>query len=179
MRSPIAFARTIAGVLIGLALGTVLISPTVSALAMVPGLSIVPANVGIIANAKNQKAAEAFVEFLLSEEGQQILLDPKIQRLPVRPASYAKAPAGYPNPFSDKSLGAKVKFDADISEARYELVNSLFDRLITFRLKELNAAWKAIQDAEKKIGTGGSAEASVTPGITRRRMLKYLPSTTS
>ena len=112
--------------------------------------AIVPANVGIIANAKNQKAAEAFVEFLLSEEGQQILLDPKIQRLPVRPASYAKAPAGYPNPFSDKSLGAKVKFDADLSEARYELVNSLFDRVITFRLKELNAAWKAIHAAQKK-----------------------------
>ncbi len=121
--------------------------------------AIVPANVGIIANAKNQKAAEAFVEFLLSEEGQQILLDPKIQRLPVRPASYAKAPAGYPNPFSDKSLGAKVKFNADVSEARYELVNSLFDRAVTFRLKELNAAWKAIHDAEKKIGTGGGAEA--------------------
>ncbi|HYJ44823.1 MAG TPA: extracellular solute-binding protein [Xanthobacteraceae bacterium] len=112
--------------------------------------AIVPANVGIIANAKNQKTAEAFVEFLLSEDGQQILLDPKIQRLPVRPASYAKAPAGYPNPFSDKSLGAKVKFDADVSEGRYELVNSLFDRVVTFRLKELNAAWKAIHAAEKK-----------------------------
>jgi ABC-type Fe3+ transport system substrate-binding protein len=112
--------------------------------------AIVPANVGIIANARNQKAAEAFVEFLLSEEGQQILLDPKIQRLPVRPATYAKAPAGYPNPFSDKSLGAKVKFNADLSEGRYELVNSLYDRLVTFRLKELNAAWKAIHAAEKK-----------------------------
>ena len=39
--------------------------------------AIVPANVGIIANSKNQRAAEAFVEFLLSEEGQQILLDPE------------------------------------------------------------------------------------------------------
>ena len=66
--------------------------------------AIVPANVGIIANAKNQKAAEAFVEFLLSEEGQQILLDPKIQRLPVRLDTYAKAPAGYPNPFKDARL---------------------------------------------------------------------------
>jgi ABC-type Fe3+ transport system substrate-binding protein len=112
--------------------------------------AIVPANVGIIANAKNQKAAEAFVEFLLSDEGQQILLNPKIQRLPVRMATYAKAPAGYPNPFTNKSLGAKVKFNADLSEARYELVNSLFDRILTFRLKELNAAWKAIHAAEKK-----------------------------
>jgi phosphoglycerate transport regulatory protein PgtC len=121
--------------------------------------TIVPANVGIIAKARNQKAAEAFVEFLLSEEGQQILLDPKIQRLPVRPDSYAKAPAGYPNPFKDSKLGARVKFDADVSEARYALLNSLYDRLITFRLKELNAAWKAIHDADKKLGAGGSAEA--------------------
>jgi phosphoglycerate transport regulatory protein PgtC len=112
--------------------------------------TIVPANVGIIANAKNQKAAEAFVEFLLSEEGQQILLDPKIQRLPVRLATYDKAPAGYPNPFKDTSIGAMVSFNAPQSEARYELLNSLYDRVVTFRLKELNAAWKAIHDAEKK-----------------------------
>lgn len=121
--------------------------------------TIVPANVGIIANAKNPKAGEAFIEFLLSEDGQQILLDPKIQRLPVRPATYAKAPAGYPNPFQDQKLGARVNFNADLSEGRYELINSLYDRLITFRLKELNAAWNAIHDAEKKLGTSGSAEA--------------------
>src|SRR5215208_32081 len=120
--------------------------------------TIVPANVGIIAKARNQKAAEAFVEFLLSEEGQQILLDPKIQRLPVRAATYAKAPAGYPNPFADSKLGAGVNFNADVSESRYELLNSLFDRLVTFRLKELNAAWKAIHDAEQKLRTGGSIE---------------------
>ena len=121
--------------------------------------AIVPANVGIIANAKNQKAAVAFVEFLLSEEGQQILLDPKIQRLPVRASTYEKAPAGYPNPFKNTQLGARVNFNADTSEGRYELVNSLFDRLVTFRLKELNAAWKAIHDTEKKLGTGANAAA--------------------
>jgi phosphoglycerate transport regulatory protein PgtC len=130
--------------------------------------AIVPANVGIIANAKNQKAAEAFVEFLLSEEGQQILLDPKIQRLPVRLATYDKAPAGYPNPFRDSRLGAALNFNVDVSEARYELVNSLYDRLITFRLKELNAAWKAIHDAETKLGSGASAEAKRLLGEARK-----------
>ncbi|MCA0340740.1 MAG: extracellular solute-binding protein [Proteobacteria bacterium] len=118
--------------------------------------TVVPANVGIIANAKNPTAAKAFIEFLLSDEGQQLLLDPKIQRLPVKASAYAKAPAGYPNPFKDASLGARVKFDADVSEARYALLNSLFDRIITFRLKELNAAWKAIHEAEAK---SKSAEA--------------------
>jgi ABC-type Fe3+ transport system substrate-binding protein len=121
--------------------------------------TIVPANIGIIAGAKNEKAAQAFVEFLLSDEGQEILLDPKIQRLPVRMSTYDKAPAGYPNPFKNTQLGAKVSFNADVSEARYELVNSLYDRIVTFRLKELNAAWKAIHDAEKKLGGGASAEA--------------------
>jgi ABC-type Fe3+ transport system substrate-binding protein len=121
--------------------------------------TIVPANVGIIAHAKNQKAAEAFVEFLLSDEGQQILLDPKIQRLPVRLATYDKAPAGYPNPFKDTSIGAKVSFKAELSEARYELLNSLYDRVVTFRLKELNAAWKAIHDAEQRLGANASAAA--------------------
>ncbi len=121
--------------------------------------AIVPANIAVIANAKNPKAAEAFVEFLLSDEGQQILLDPKIQRLPVRMTTYDKAPKDYPNPFKDKGLGAKVKFDSELSEGRYELVNSLFDRIVTFRLKDLNAAWKAIHEAERKLGKNASAEA--------------------
>jgi hypothetical protein len=130
--------------------------------------TIVPANIGIVANAKDQKAAQAFVEFLLSEEGQQILLDPKIQRLPVRLATYDKAPAGYPNPFKDTSIGAKVSFNADVSESRYALLNSLYDHVITFRLKELNAAWKAIHDAENKLGSGANTEAKRLLGEARK-----------
>ena len=121
--------------------------------------SMVPANVGIIAGAKNQKAAEAFVEFLLSAEGQQLLLDPKIQRLPVRLDTYKKAPAGYPNPFTDARFAKGVTFDADLSEKRYELLNSLFDRIVTFRLKDLNAAWRAIQTTEAKHGAKASPAA--------------------
>lgn len=121
--------------------------------------AIVPANIGIIANARNQRAAEAFVEFLLSEEGQQILLDPKIQRLPVRLDTYAKAPAGYPNPFKDARLAKGITFNSDLSEQRYELLNSLYDRVVTFRLKELNAAWRAIHTAETKLAGKTNAAA--------------------
>ena len=60
--------------------------------------TIVPANVGVIANAPNKAGAEAFVEFLLSPAGQEVLLEPSIRRLPVNPAVYAKAPADYPEP---------------------------------------------------------------------------------
>jgi ABC-type Fe3+ transport system substrate-binding protein len=110
--------------------------------------TIVPANVGIVANAPNAAGAKAFVDFLLSEKGQEVLLEPTIRRLPVNPATYAKAPAGYPNPFKDPSLGAKVKFDATVSEKRNAVVAALYDQLITFQLANLKKATKAIHDAE-------------------------------
>lgn len=122
--------------------------------------AIVPANVGIVAGARNPRAARAFVDFLLSDKGQQVLLDPKISRLPVKPAAYASAPAGYPDPFTDATLGAGMKFDAVLSEARYELVNALYDRLITFRLKDLNGAWKAIHAAEATLARKASADGA-------------------
>jgi len=113
--------------------------------------AIVPANIALIAGAKSPEAGKRFVQFTLSEEGQLLLLDPKISRLPVLPATYAKAPAGYPNPFGGK-IQAKVNFDSNLSESRYYVVSSLFDQVITFRHKELVAATKAIQEAEKRLG---------------------------
>ena len=112
--------------------------------------TLVPANIAIVKNAPNPKAAAKFIEFLLSAEGQEVLLDPKIRRLPVNPKTYAKAPKGFPNPFKDKSIGAAVKFDLKLSKNRYNVVNSLFDVMITYRLNELRAATKAIQAAEAK-----------------------------
>ena len=124
--------------------------------------TLVPANVGIVKNAPNQAAAEAFIEFLLSEEGQNLLLDPKIRRLPVNPKIYAKAPKDFPNPFKDQSIGAAVKFDLKKSKNRYNVVNALFDVMVTYRMDELRAAVKAIQDAEASLaGKNNKAAAAL------------------
>ena len=120
--------------------------------------TIVPANVGIVANAPNRAGAEAFVEFLLSPAGQEVLLEPSIRRLPVNPAVYAKAPPEYPNPFKDPSLGARVKFDVDVSEKRTNVVDTLFDQIITFQLEPLKAATKAIHDAEAALAKKDNAQ---------------------
>ena len=116
-----------------------------------PVTTLVPANIAIVKGAPHPKAAAAFIEFLLSPAGQEVLLDPKIRRLPVNPATYAKAPAGFPNPFKDKSIGAAVKFDLQLSKNRYNVINSLFDVMITYRLKDLRAATRAIQIAEAQM----------------------------
>lgn len=122
--------------------------------------TLVPANVGIVSKAPHPKAAGKFIDFLLSVEGQELLLDPKIRRLPVNPATYAKAPAGFPNPFKDKSIGAAVKFDLAKSKNRYNLVNSMFDVMVTYRLEDLTTATKAIQDAEAALAGKKNAKAS-------------------
>jgi ABC-type Fe3+ transport system substrate-binding protein len=122
--------------------------------------TLVPANVGIVKNAPNQTAAGEFIDFLLSEAGQELLLDPKIRRLPVNPKIYAKAPEGFPNPFKDASIGAAVKFDLDKSKNRYNVVNSLFDVMITYRMDDLRAATKAIQEAEAAMQGKSNPEAA-------------------
>lgn len=122
--------------------------------------ALVPANIAVLANAPNEKGAVAFIEYLLSPDGQKTLFDPAIMRLPVNPETYASAPEGLPNPFEDKSIGAAVKFDVDKSGARYYIVSSLFDVMITYRLDDLRAAVKAVHDAEARHADGANAEAA-------------------
>jgi ABC-type Fe3+ transport system substrate-binding protein len=129
--------------------------------------TIVPANVGIVANAPNRAAAEAFVEFLLSPIGQEVLLEPSIRRLPVNPAVYAKAPADYPNPFTDPRLGRLMPFDADLSESRTASVDTLFDQLISFQLDGLKAATKTLHEVDAALARKDNPAARRLAGEAR------------
>jgi len=130
--------------------------------------AIVPANIALVAGAKSPDAGKRFIQFALSEEGQMLLLQKDISRLPVMPTIYAKAPAGYPNPFTG-SIQAKVNFDTDLSESRYYVVVSLFDQMVTFRHKELAQATKAIWEAEKRLG------GKASPQLDEARKLAFSP----
>jgi len=125
-----------------------------------PATALVPANIGIVNNAPNSQMAGEFVEFLLSDHGQELLLNPKIRRLPVNPDTYAKAPEGFPNPFQDSSLQSSLHFDLKLSKNRYNLVNSLFDVMITYRMDDLRAATKAIHAAQKALSETPNVEAA-------------------
>jgi len=134
--------------------------------------AIVPANIGLIANAKNAELGKRFIAFTLSEEGQQLLLDPKISRLPVLPTTYAKAPQGYPNPFSGK-IKPKVNFDSELSQSRYYVVNAMYDQTITFRHRELVAATKAIHEATARLA--GKKNAKAQQLLAEARELAFSP----
>lgn len=136
--------------------------------------SIVPANIALVAGGKNLAGAKRFVQFALSQEGQELLLDPKISRLPVLPYSAfgGKIPAGYPDPQAIAKR-SKVQFNADLSEDRYAIVQALFDQTITFRLKELQAATRAIHDAEAKLA--GKSNAQARELLNQAKALAYSP----
>ena len=86
-----------------------------------------------------------------------MLFAPEIARLPVIPELYAKAPKDYPNPFK-KKLGG-VEFNDELASSRRDVVNSLYDHIITFRHKELREAWKSIYSAEEALAKSKSASA--------------------
>ena len=134
--------------------------------------TLVPANIGVIKNAPNEKYAKLFVDFLLSTQGQEILLDPKIRRLPVNPETYAKAPKDFPNPFKDSSIGAAVKFDVNLSKKRYNVVNSLYDVMVTYRLKDLQQATAAIHKAETALSKKNNAKAKQLVSEARALLVK-------
>jgi len=114
--------------------------------------AVVPANIALVAGAKNAGEARKFIAYTVSQEGQQLLYDPKISRLPILPpeAMGGKAPQGYPNAF-ELAKRARVQFNSDLSETRYNVVSSMFDQTITFRIKELQAATRAIHEAEGQL----------------------------
>ena len=136
--------------------------------------SVVPASVALIAGGKNIAEAAKFVAYSLSTEGQQLLFDPKISRMPVLPhnAPGLKVPANYPDIYAI-ARKSKVQFNSELSEARYALVTSLFDQTVTFRLRELQAATKAIHAAERKLA--GKPNPQAAELLKQARSFAYTP----
>jgi phosphoglycerate transport regulatory protein PgtC len=117
-----------------------------------------PGQVAILRQAPHAKEAEAFVNFLLSVEGQKLLFDPAIRRLPARPSVYAAKPEGYFDPFANKP-GVAFVFNPTHALARQNLDKALFDALITDTQLQLRDTLKTISQAEKL------ADASANPAL--------------
>ncbi|MEE9328104.1 MAG: extracellular solute-binding protein [Cocleimonas sp.] len=137
----------------------------------------VPANIGIIKNAPEKELAADFIEFVLSEEGQKLLLEPGISRLPIRPEIYSgRIPNYYPLPYGDKQYGSVTPFDVKLSKGRYNVVNSLFDVMITYQHEDLQLAMRAIQNAEISFSATRFAKPKIAKAINLSRdLINKLP----
>lgn len=134
--------------------------------------AVVPANIALVAGGKNADEAKQFIRYTLSTEGQQLLFDPKISRLPILPLKQLNPPAGYPDAF-EIAKRAKVAFNSDLSKSRYNVVSAMFDQTITFRIKDLQAATQAIHAAEAALAKKPNAAASAL--VKQARSLAFSP----
>jgi len=136
--------------------------------ALTPDPIYVPANIAILSRARNGEAAERFVDFLFSAEGQGILLRPAIGRIPVR----AELNAGLLPPESTGGLLAAKGFDARLSAERYGIVNLIFDDYIVRRRAMLARLWARLREFEEQ-APGDAARQSTLASV--RRLLGTPP----
>lgn len=126
-----------------------------------PDTVFVPASIAILKRSRNVASAESFVDFVLSEEGQKLLLTPGINRLPVMASLVAgnQDQAGISRSPGRGALLHARRFDASLSARRYQLVNLLFDEYIVRRRATLARLWKrraelgAIEDPGSDLAT--------------------------
>lgn len=129
-----------------------------------------PASIAVLKGGREPVGAQRFARFVLSQEGQALLRDPKIRRQPL-----ARAPAGdgVADLFALAAGQSDARpFDAALSGQRYELVNLLFDEMITERLVRLQRFWRRVAELRARHPQGrddlseiarAEAEASQIP----------------
>lgn len=111
---------------------------------------LVPAGIGMLTGGCNPKEADLFIDFILSPEGQEILRQPTVCRLPVSREVHARSTGEAPELLTLIRSNQAKPYDADLSRCRYHLVNRLFDRMITYRLTERRSLWKRYLALERR-----------------------------
>jgi ABC-type Fe3+ transport system substrate-binding protein len=121
-------------------------------------LFLIPAGIAQLKQGANPNQAVAFIDFILSPEGQEILLQPAIGRQPVSGALFASDRTGVPPLLHYIRQGTIRPYDTELSRRRYQLVNALFDQLVTYRLLERRRIWKQLLRLSKIYGRKKLAE---------------------
>lgn len=109
-------------------------------------LFMAPASVAVLQRSRHKDSAVAFINFLMSQQGQRLLMDPAIGRIPVDDALRAIA-LDQQGLVLSQSLAPDSVFDAALSARRYELVNIIFDELIVANRQILSESWHRLDPA--------------------------------
>lgn len=97
-----------------------------------------PAHIGILTSSTETKTANTFVKFIVSEQGQSLLLHPDLRKLPVRPSVYSQAPK-MQSPFAGY-IRHQYDYQTELQRREYNAV--VFDAAITMHHDKLKQAWQ-------------------------------------
>ncbi len=104
---------------------------------------VTPEPLGVIAGTRNPRAARAFIQFILSDEGQRVVM--ARGEYGITPKHKMEGPAGSPLARMAEFTGVRSFFekpvrniyDDDVAQGRYPLVNDTFRKLILERHDQL------------------------------------------
>ena len=102
-----------------------------------------PGHVARMQHGPNPAGARAFTEFVLSDVGQRLLLDPDIRKLPARESAYADPRAPKFNPFVAAREG-HMDYDDVRGRPRLALNAALFEQWLIAEHDELKRLWRRI-----------------------------------
>ncbi|WP_254368299.1 ABC transporter substrate-binding protein [Paracoccus sp. Z118] len=106
-------------------------------------VTLIPARIASLQGGRHPESADKFVGFVLSEDGQRILLHPDIMRIPVDPRVQADAPQ-----FSDTVKAAlsseQALYDPKLAASRYWQVNHLFEAFVARDLLFRRELWRRL-----------------------------------
>ncbi|MBM3552222.1 MAG: extracellular solute-binding protein [Alphaproteobacteria bacterium] len=122
--------------------------------------AFLPAHVAMTAGARHVPGAQAFIDFLLSKDGQQLMMERDSRRHPARPDAYRNAPEGLVDPFTLPAT-TFLNYDAEIGRRRPPLVTLLFELAIVEGHADNAELWRRIHDAEKKFAADAKAMAVI------------------
>ena len=116
--------------------------------------SMNPDSIGILKGAPNRAVAQAFIRFVLSENGQKLWILKKglphgparfqLNRFSVLPALYGKIkPQDTAVKFNPFTWRSDFSFDAEVGSRRWGMVNDLIGSLIIDQKSLLDQAWSA------------------------------------
>ncbi|MCE7736358.1 MAG: ABC transporter substrate-binding protein [Candidatus Heimdallarchaeota archaeon] len=119
--------------------------------------SIVNADpIALSKNPAHPEAANAFIKYVLSKEGQAVLFDAEINRLPIRADAFTE-PAGIARPdlkiLYDKTITNKgIDFDEDLAAAQYSTMRWHFEFTIQDVYLQLRDTWGKMVAAYREGG---------------------------
>jgi len=105
---------------------------------------VTSAQIGILNTSANVGAACNFVDYVLSDEGQRLLLDPQMHRVPANPAIRAEAGSQIPREMLDALQLIWMQYDSRTAQKRYWAVNALFDVFVTDALSQRRILWQRL-----------------------------------
>lgn len=119
---------------------------------------VLPVNIAIVRGSKNSNNARVFIDYLLSDTGQKLLLDSSIRRFPLN-SDLVEEKSGGVLQYYHNSLNHIANYDAALSQERYEMVNLLFDQVITRRLLDLKIFWRHYHELKSNAQVKNSPDA--------------------